>query len=77
MRPGARRQAQPAYRSGAAQFGAHGLVFWAAQEEDGIGMAVGIKLPGCDEGLNQRAGDSALLKQVTLHGGEPVGVWQR
>ncbi len=34
--PGARRQAQPAHRSGAAQFGAHGLVFFAGQEEDGL-----------------------------------------
>ncbi len=32
--PGAWRQAQPAHRSGAAQFGAHGLVFFAGQEED-------------------------------------------
>src|SRR5205823_9757357 len=42
--PGARRQAQPAQRSGAAQFGAHGLVFFAGQEEDGIGSAIGIEL---------------------------------
>ncbi len=75
--PGARRQAPPAQRSGAAQFGAHGLVFFAGQEEDGIGTAIGIELSGCNERLNQRPGDGALLEEVTRHSGELVGVWRR
>ena len=61
---------------GATQFGAHGLVFFVVQEEDGIGAAVGIELSGCNEGLTQRLGDSALL-EVTHYGGEQVGIRRR
>ena len=61
------RHAAPTVRPGAAQFGAHGCVFFSQQEEDRIATTIGIESSGGNEGVSQRGCDGALMDQVMLH----------
>ena len=61
---GARGQATPSPRGGAAKLGADGEVLWAAQQEDGVGPGIGVEGARVDERRQQHGGQAALSDQV-------------
>ena len=50
---GARGEAAPSGSCSAAEFGANGPVFLSKEQEDGIGLVVGIKAAGLNERLQE------------------------
>lgn len=61
---GTRGHAPPGERPGAAQFGADRIVFLSKEQEDGVGVWIGVKAAGLDEGMDQFGGKAALEDQV-------------
>src|SRR6516225_9938151 len=67
---GTGRQAAPTYRSGTAQFGAHGCVFFSQEQEDRIAAAIGIEFAGFDEAIHHRRGEGTVMDEVMLDEGK-------
>jgi len=60
----ARGHAAPSHGACATQFGTDGLASGVAQEEDGVGSGVSVKIAGVNQSVQQRSGQGALFGEV-------------
>jgi len=63
---GAGCQAAPGVTSSTSQFGANGTLIFSAQQEDGIGIGIGIERAGVDERFKENPGKATFRHEVVL-----------
>ena len=67
----------PGTLGGAAQFGAHGLVFFSKEQENSIGSGVGVESAGLDEGIHQSRRKGTFTDEIVPDAPEFGRLWRR
>ena len=70
-----RGHAAPSHWACATQFGTDGLASGVAQQEDGVGSGVGVKIAGANQGIQQRSWQGAVFGEIAEN--SVLLVWHR